>query len=130
MQPLPADVKLKVSDYGYSNNPCWENDIEPNIQTAIENYLLYGWSPGSFTTALLANDLYKASGSAHPAVLPELKHIVTWVVNVIPRESYGNYQAVNDWMNDVDDRRTLFAEEVSKRIMWRQLNETANDTRL
>jgi hypothetical protein len=114
---------LKVSDYGYSSNPCWENDIEPNIQTAIENYLIHGWSPGGFTTALLANDLYRAAGSAHPAVLPALKEIVTWVVNVIPRESYGSEQAVYDWMHDVDQRRTIFADRVEKKMMWRLLNE-------
>jgi hypothetical protein len=113
---------LKVSDYGYSNNPCWEDDIEPNIQTAIENYLIYGWEPGSFTTALLANNLYRAAGSAHPAVLPALKDIVTWVVNVIPRESYGSEEAVRDWMQDVDGRRTIFAEQVEKKMMWRMLN--------
>jgi hypothetical protein len=123
MSQLPPDVKLKVSDYGLSNNPCWENDIEPNIQTAIENYLIYGWNPGSFTTALLANDLYRAAGSAHPAVLPALKSIVTWVVNVVPRESFGSYQAIDDWMNDKDNRRTIFTKQVSERIMWRKLNE-------
>lgn len=124
MFQLPPNVELKVSDYSYDPSPYWENDIEPNIQQAIENYLLYGYDPGSFTTALLANDLYRAAGSAHPALLPALKGIVTWVMNVIPRESYGNQQAVKDWMNDTDDRRTIFANKVSERIMWRKLNET------
>ena len=122
MFQLPANASLKVADYSYSSDPCWEDDIEPNIQQAIENYLLHGWEPGSFTTALLANDMYRAVGSAHPALLPGLKGIVTWVVNVIPHNSYGSYEAVQNWMNDVDNRRSDFTAKVSERIMWRMLN--------
>jgi hypothetical protein len=112
---------VKVADYGYSPDPCWE-DLEPGIKSAIENYLFYGFNPGSFTLALLANDMYRAVGSAHPAILPNLKEIVTWLVNVIPRESFGSYEAVDNWIKDKDDRRTLFTKKVSERIMWRTLN--------
>jgi hypothetical protein len=117
---------LKVTDYGLSDNPIWE-DLEPNIKDAIVNYLLFGFEPGSFTTGLLANDLYRAIGSAHPGVLDNLKEIVTWVNNVLPSHCYGDYDTVTEWLQDANGIRSSYVREVEKRYVWRQLNEKAND---
>lgn len=121
MLKIPAGTKLLVSDYSGLPDNLWGNFIEPNIQQAIENYLFYGWEPGSFTTALLANDMYSAVGSMHPGLSNGLKDVVTWVVNVMPAHSYGNYTAVENWMNDTDNCRSDFTAKVSERIMWRML---------
>jgi hypothetical protein len=72
----------------------------------ISNYLVYGFEPGSFFTALLANDFFRAMQHSHPAnSVPELKHLTGWIESAVPFEAFGSYQKVTDWLRLTDDQR-------------------------
>lgn len=62
------------------------------------NYLVHGYSPGSFWVAVLANDFMRAVQSSHPSNdMTELKNAVGWIQNTFPLESYGSYLTINAW---------------------------------
>lgn len=73
----------------------------------LYNYLVHGFEPGSFWTAVLANDFFRAVQSSHPANdIPALKHTVGWIQDRFPVLSYGNYAVVKGWLElDSADRR-------------------------
>ena len=72
----------------------------------ISNYLVYGFEPGSFFTALLANDFFRAMQHSHPAnSVPKLKHLTGWIESAVPFEAFGSYQKVTDWLRLTDDQR-------------------------
>lgn len=65
----------------------------------IYNYLVYGWQPGSFFTAVFANDFVIAMTRSHPAnTIEALKHVSGWIINSCPRVAWGSYQKVDAWL--------------------------------
>jgi hypothetical protein len=74
----------------------------------VYNYLVHGFEPGSFWTAVLANDFARAIQHSHPAnSIPRLKNTVSWMQNQWPTMSYGNLQVVHHWLAlDAAERRT------------------------
>ena len=65
----------------------------------LYNYLVYGFEPGSFWTAVLANDFFRAISSSHPNNdIPSLKNTVGWIRDQFPTLSYGNYTVVKSWL--------------------------------
>ena len=75
----------------------------------LYNYLVHGYEPGSFWTAVLANDFMRAIQHSHPSnSIDALKHTVGWIQDSFPLESYGNIFIVEDWVNrSGHDRRTI-----------------------
>jgi hypothetical protein len=75
----------------------------------LYNYLVHGFEPGSFWTAVLANDFMRAVQCSHPSnTIEALKHCVGWIQDSFPRESYGNIYMVEDWIQyDPSYRRQL-----------------------
>jgi hypothetical protein len=66
----------------------------------LYNYLVYGFEPGSFWTAVLANDFMTAVEHSHPSnSIPHLKHAVGWIQDTFPEGSYGDYPSVKYWVN-------------------------------
>jgi hypothetical protein len=88
----------------------------------LYNYLVHGYEPGSFWTAVLANDFMRAVQSSHPSNdIPALKHTVGWIQDSFPRESYGNIYIVEDWVNrSADDRRQILE---SARMIYTEQEE-------
>jgi hypothetical protein len=78
----------------------------------IYNYLVDGFEPGSFYTALLANDFFRAMQHSHPAnSIPELKHLTGWIESSVPFEAFGSYQKVINWLKFNDEyRRALLVQ--------------------
>jgi Txe/YoeB family toxin of Txe-Axe toxin-antitoxin module len=78
----------------------------------ISNYLVYGFEPGSFFTALLANDFFRAMQHSHPGnSIPELKHLTSWIESAAPFEAFGSYQKVTNWLRFDDEyRRALLVQ--------------------
>ena len=78
----------------------------------IANYLVHGFEPGSFFTALLANDFFRAMQHSHPAnSIPELKHLTGWIESAVPFEAFGSYQKVTNWLRFDDEyRRALLVQ--------------------
>ena len=88
----------------------------------LYNYLVYGFEPGSFWTAVLANDFFSAMSHSHPSnSIPHLKHVVGWIRDSFPVNSYGNYHLVKDWLElEAIDRR-LYLEEA--RLIYTEQEE-------
>jgi len=78
----------------------------------IYNYLVFGWNPGSFFTAVLANDFMQAIASSHPAnSIPSLKNLVGWMLENMPPQSCHSYSAVKAWSElDEETRRNILVE--------------------
>lgn len=88
----------------------WRVDRE--YAEPMHNYLVYGFSPGSFFTAVLANDFMSAMSRSHPAnTIPALKNLVGWIRDVVPEQAWGDYKAVDAWCNLSADQRRAVLEE-------------------
>jgi len=65
----------------------------------IYNYLVHGFSPGSFFTSVFANDFATAMLRSHPANTVEaLKTVAGWTQNNCPHEAWGSYNKVSAWL--------------------------------
>ena len=66
----------------------------------LYNYLVHGFEPGSFWSAVLANDFMRAVQHSHPSNdIPALKHAVGWIQETFPEGSYGDRRSVKYWIN-------------------------------
>ena len=88
----------------------WE--VDKDFYDPIINYLAYGFNPGGFFTAMLANDYMGAISRSHPAnTVTALKKLADWIVNEMPKESWGSYERLDAWIKlTEEDRRMLLAE--------------------
>jgi hypothetical protein len=86
----------------------------------LYNYLVHGYEPGSFWTAVLANDFFRAISSSHPSnSIEALKNTVGWIRDQFPAESYGNYSVVKSWLElepmnrrlHLEDQRLIYTEQ-------------------
>lgn len=104
----------------------WKVDTE--YGEPMFNYLVYGFSPGSFFTSVLANDFMTAVARSHPAnTIPALKKLTGWIRDSMPKEAWGSYEAVDHWLGlTVEERRAVL--EAHKLILtpkeetWASLN--------
>ena len=77
----------------------------------LYNYLVHGFEPGSFWTAVLCNDFMAAIQSSHPGNTVEaLKHTVGWIRDTFPPESYGAYRRVQEWIRLAPGYRRMSLE--------------------
>jgi len=85
------------------------------------NYLVHGYNPGSFFTAVLANDFASAVQRSHPAnTIEALKQLVGWMQDNTPVKARGSYAAVEDWTKlDPAQRRAV--------LEWRGLIYSVED---
>jgi hypothetical protein len=64
------------------------------------NYLVHGFAPGSFFTALLANDCMTALSCSHPSnTMEALKALGGWIRECFPRSAWGDYDRVILWQD-------------------------------
>lgn len=98
------------------------NRIPDHCHDPIENYLIHGYEPGGFLTAVLSNDLFTAVGRADHINSASLSNIALWIANNAPQGSWGSYERVQAWCKDVDGRRTSFADPIKKAHMWEILS--------
>lgn len=117
-----------------SKNKFWTSfeywDVDAEMAEPIFNYLVYGFSPGSFYTAVLANDFTLAIGCSHPAnTIPELKNLVKWMINCMPSQAWGSNYNVKEWLNMSPELRREILEKndlifTEKEETWEILNES------
>jgi hypothetical protein len=75
------------------------------------NYLVYGYSPGSFFTAVLANDFAGAVQSSHPAnTIVALKQLAGWMQDYMPAMARGSYEEVDAWARLNEEQRRAVLE--------------------
>lgn len=91
------------------------------LDEGIENYLMRGYEPGGFLTAVLANDLRLAMGRADHWNKDNLPRIAAEVFYKVPDDALYSYDAVRDWCRDVDGRRSAYAAAKEKEYTWRVL---------
>jgi hypothetical protein len=76
----------------------------------LYNYLVYGFEPGSFWSAVLSNDFIRAIQCSHPSnTIEALKHTVGWIQDSFPEQSYGDSDKVILWqgLEPIQRRRIL-----------------------
>lgn len=83
--------------------------VDKDFADPMFNYLVYGFSPGSFFTAVLANDFTSAIARSHPGnTITALKALTGWINNCMPRMAWGSYENVKAWQDkDEEDRRHI-----------------------
>jgi hypothetical protein len=101
------------------------HQIPNHTRETLVNYLIKGWEPGGFVTAMLAMDMERAVYAADVVNGPNMQQIARWIIEYCPRESWGSYEQVTNWLNDINDRRTQFATRVEKNEVWNILKDTA-----
>lgn len=100
----------------YSRNRLLDSMVQwrlaKDYADPIYNYLAYGFEPGSFFTAVLANDFLNAMHRSHPAnTIPALKCVAGWIHNACPTEAYGSYDKVRAWLKlTPEQRRAILVE--------------------
>jgi hypothetical protein len=87
-------------------------DVAKDFADPMYNYLVHGYAPGSFFTSVLANDFHSAIARSHPAnTIEALKHLGGWILDCVPREAYGSYDAVSNWCYLTPEARRQILEE-------------------
>ena len=95
--------------------------VPKEFADVMYNYLVHGLPPGSFFTALLANDAMGAIGHSHPSnTIEALKNLVTWIKNNLRHNvGYGSYEIVHEWTRrDIGYRRSVL--EASRLVYTEQ----------
>ena len=72
--------------------------IPPKILDGLRNYGLHHREPGSFLSAVLANDLIRAVCGADPESLAAIRQIALYVYNALPSQSWGSTQKFVAWL--------------------------------
>jgi len=73
--------------------------ILENIKDAIDRYVKDGLKPGSFTKAVLENNLMEAFRTADLDSRENLFEICEYVYNHIPSDCHGSPEIVQAWMD-------------------------------
>ena len=96
-------------------------DVDQDFYDPMHNYLVHAYDPGSFFTALLANDAFAAISRSHPHnQMDYLKSLVGWMADSFPHESYGSYNAIRVW-------RSMASSERRQRLEQCKLIHTEQD---
>lgn len=72
--------------------------IPAHMHQAIRDYVLHGYQPGSFLTALLSNDFMEAVGRADEDNARCLKGWAQFFYNYVPSGCYCSPEAVAAWI--------------------------------
>jgi len=83
---------------------------------ALERYFFMGLEPGSFLTAVLEGNLFRAVQCADHINKAALSDIVTFIYNRLPGGTYGSRDLVKAWLEDREGRRTKYVEETLNRL--------------
>jgi hypothetical protein len=88
----------------YSRNRILETfqrwNVPKEFADPMYNYLVYGFSPGSCFTSVLANDFLSAVSRSHPGnTIEAFKALAGWIRDTVPAEARGSYAAVDHWLS-------------------------------
>lgn len=73
----------------------------------IYNYMVHGFEPGSFYSAVLANDFFRAIQSSHPANnVQALKNLTGWIRSTMGHGIFwGSEEVVQKWLEMTEEQR-------------------------
>ena len=97
--------------------------IPDYTQETLERYLVYGLRPGGFVSAMLAMDMQAALNSADFQNRKAMHSIGFWIMHNAPPGSWGSYEQIKFWTNDVGGRRSTYRDKLEKEYVWRALGE-------
>ena len=87
-------------------------NVQQEYRGNVYNYLVHGLPPGSFYTAVFANDFASAMAHSHPSNrVDTLKCLSGWIQSHMPEQAYGSYDAVEKWLGMSDDDRRTALEQ-------------------
>lgn len=72
--------------------------IPPHTREALTNYIVNGWEPGSFLTAVLTNDLFGAVGRADYENRLALMEICRWIYCEAPSNCWGDREVMQNYL--------------------------------
>lgn len=83
----------------------WE--VAKDYFDPIYNYMVHGFEPGSFFSALLANDMFRAIASSHPAnSIQGLKNLTGWIRSTRGHGIFwGSEEVVQNWLKMTTEQR-------------------------
>jgi hypothetical protein len=105
---------MKLSDHSKARLRAtfghWNVDLD--YSGPMYEYLINGFEPGSFFTALLANDFMSAAQHSHPVnTIPSLKKLAGWITEHMPEQAWGSYDHVKSWIAMADHKRREILEQ-------------------
>jgi hypothetical protein len=106
-------IDFDTSDLGYMGM-----NIPDHTQLTLVHYLVNGYNPGGFLSAMLAMDMNRALSTADTSNRRVMWAIGRWISTQCPARSWGSYEAVESWCSDQDGLRSAFAEEYKKSLVW------------
>ena len=73
----------------------------------IYNYLIHGYEPSSFFSAVLSNDFFRAMQSSHPGnTIPALKNLTGWILSTGGYGIFwGSEEVVQNWLKMSEEQR-------------------------
>ena len=96
------------------------DQVPTHTLESLSNYLMHGYTPGGFLESMLAMDMERALVTADVANRQRIWNIGYYILHWVPREAWGDYNTVQAWCANTDDRRT-------KWNMWNELTRTTSD---
>ena len=87
-------------------------DVPKDFAEPFYNYLVFGYTPGSCFTSVLANDFVSAISRSHPSnTINAFKALVGWMRDTMPAEAYGSYEKVAKWTELNPEQRRIVLEQ-------------------
>jgi hypothetical protein len=87
-------------------------DVPKDFAEPFFNYLVYGYTPGSCFTSVLANDFISVIARSHPSnTITAFKALVGWIRDTLPSEAYGSYEIVAAWTTLTPEQRRIILEK-------------------
>tara|TARA_R110002020_G_scaffold33556_5_gene102169 strand:- start:838 stop:1149 length:312 start_codon:yes stop_codon:yes gene_type:complete len=92
--------------------------LDDGMISAIENWFLYGWNPGSFGTALIVRDYEGCIYNAHELILVALRDHLLWVDNYLPWQA----KDMDTWkgyhnMTDEEQSKVIFTQMMNQALL-------------
>ena len=98
-------------------------EIPAHTQETLTHYLLHGFEPGGFVSAMLACDYERALYNADTGNRQMFWAIAMWIREQAPAGSWGSHEIITAWCQDQNGLRTAYRTEVEKRAIWKQLQQ-------
>jgi hypothetical protein len=86
--------------------------VHEDCRDAIFNYLVHGYEPGGFLTAVITNDLRRAACVADFENIERLGHVARFVAHALPEICTGSWNAMSYWMQLSEREREEILIEV------------------
>ena len=96
----------------------FEQNLPPHTAEALTNYLIHGYEPGGFLSAMLAGDLFRAASNADVVNRNVMYEIARCIQFEFPDGSWGSYEKIKEWCANKDSKRTKFKDLVEKAYSW------------